>query len=90
MAKVMCPVFKVCLQVMLRDQLVEVRNSVRKPGETSKSPDGTTVLLLPHDGRVLGLHADDNSENVFWTNSALENADMAKAFFESELWHDTG
>jgi hypothetical protein len=61
-----------------------------KPTEVLAAPDGTRILLLPHGGRILGLYAPDSEENFLWTNRALDAADSAMAFFESEEWCNSG
>ena len=64
--------------------------SVGKLTETFHSPDGTTVLMLPHGGRVLGLMAAGGDENFYWTHPALESEETARAFYESDVWHNSG
>ncbi|MCA9428555.1 MAG: hypothetical protein KC994_25985, partial [Candidatus Omnitrophica bacterium] len=61
-----------------------------KPAEAVTNPDGTTVLLLPYGGRVLGVFSPESEENFYWTNPALETVDSAKAFFASDEWQNTG
>ena len=36
-------------------KIVDTLNAVGKSTEVFKSPDGTSVLMLPYGGRVLGL-----------------------------------
>ncbi len=63
---------------------------VGKPTETWESPDGSQVLVLPYGGRVLGLFPDDGGENFLWTHAALAESSTAKAFYESDVWHNSG
>jgi hypothetical protein len=53
-------------------------------------PDGSTVLILPHGGRILGLFAPESDENFFWTHPDLASVASARAFFASEQWHNSG
>jgi len=58
--------------------------------QTWKGPDGSTALLLPHGGRILGLFAPASEKNFFWTNPALKSTDSARALFQSTSWHNSG
>jgi hypothetical protein len=60
------------------------------PAHTTVLGDGSTVLLLPHGGRILGLFAGDDPRNFLWTNPLLEDAVMARNLFSSEAWHNSG
>jgi len=73
-----------------RSRLLDVLNAVDKPARTVTNPDGTTVLLLPYGGRVLGLYAPDSEENFYWTHPALNSADTARVFYGSKEWHNSG
>lgn len=72
------------------DSLIHILNRAGKLTELYKSPDGSSVLLLPHGGRVLGLFAPHSQNNFFWTNPALDAAESARAFFEGEAWQNSG
>ena len=65
-------------------------NSIGKPTEIFQFPDGTTLLVLPHGGRILGLFAPRAEENFYWTHPALASAESARAFYESDEWHNSG
>ena len=71
-------------------QLIQVLKQVGKPTRIFNSPDGTRVLVLPYGGRVLGLYSPGSEENFYWTHTALEDADSARAFYESDQWHNSG
>ncbi|MCB9770004.1 MAG: hypothetical protein H6752_17535 [Candidatus Omnitrophica bacterium] len=73
-----------------KGRLLEILAEVGKPAEAVTNPDGTTVLLLPYGGRVLGVFSPGSEENFYWTNPALETVDSAKAFFASDEWQNTG
>ncbi len=70
--------------------LVQNLNTINKPVELYSSPDGSTALLLPYGGRVLGLFAPHNEENFFWTHPALDSVESAKAFYDGAAWHNSG
>src|SRR5271156_1772313 len=70
--------------------LLDTLAEVGKPAVTWKSPDGSTVLVLPHGGRILGLFAPGSEQNFFWTHTALNSVDTAKAFYASTDWHNSG
>lgn len=68
-------------------------NVLKKAGKLTRiftSPDGTRVLLLPYGGRVLGIFSPNNDENFYWTHSALASVQTARAFYGSDLWHNSG
>jgi hypothetical protein len=75
---------------MNRLDLIKTLNAVGKPPQTWDSTDGTSVLVLPHGGRILGLFAPGASENFFWTHPALFGKETARAFFSGTQWHNSG
>jgi hypothetical protein len=72
------------------DQPVKVLKAVGKPTEVYRSPDGSRVLVLPYGGRVLGLFAPDGKQNFYWTHTALDTVESARAFYASKDWHNSG
>jgi hypothetical protein len=72
------------------EKLISTLKSVDKATEVYESPDGSRVLILPHGGRILGLFAPWSEENFFWTNAALATVESARAFYESDDWHNSG
>jgi hypothetical protein len=70
--------------------LLEVLTAVGKPPRVVTNPDGTTVLLLPYGGRVLGLFGPNSDDNFYWTNPALNSVDTARAFYSSSEWQNSG
>jgi hypothetical protein len=71
-------------------KLVDVLKGVGKSTECFKSSDGTRVLILPYGGRVLGLYTPGSEENFYWTHTALESIETAKAFYAGDQWHNSG
>jgi hypothetical protein len=61
-----------------------------KSAEIWRSPDGSTVFVLPHGGRILGLVAPGSNRNFLWTHPALESIDSLRTFYESSEWHNSG
>lgn len=53
-------------------------------------PDGSSTLVLPYGGRILGLYAPGSEENVLWTNAALLDTKTAAAYYTSDDWHNSG
>jgi len=74
----------------VRKNLIGVLSKLGKHTESYQSPDGGTVLVLPYGGRILGLFAPASDENFFWTNAALASVESARAFYESDAWHNSG
>lgn len=72
------------------NNLIDVLSRVGKPTELIKFPDGSTVLVLPYGGRVLGLFGPGSGENFLWTHPALATEEAARAFYASGDWHNSG
>ncbi len=70
--------------------LEKILRDVGKPTETLRGADGSTILVLPYGGRVLGLYPPGDGANFLWTNPALGEGSSAKAFYESPEWHNSG
>ncbi len=71
-------------------QLTATLKAVGKRTEVYETSDGTRLLLLEYGGRVLGMFAPGNEENFLWTNSALNSADSARAYYASDDWQNSG
>ncbi|MGA3323868.1 MAG: DUF6786 family protein [Terriglobia bacterium] len=71
-------------------RLIKTLEAIGKPTQLHECPDGAKVLILPHGGRILGLFAPRNPENFFWTHPALASPESARAFYESDVWHNSG
>jgi hypothetical protein len=74
----------------MQEKLIETLNQVGKPTEARQSPDGSTALILPYGGRILGLFSAASQENFFWTHPALESTESARPFFAGNQWHNSG
>src|SRR5690348_2487272 len=70
--------------------LVKILNEVGKPTRVFKTSDGTSVLVLPYGGRVLGLFAAKSDQNFYWTNTALNDVESARAFYAGDQWKNSG
>ncbi len=75
---------------MSSTKLVATLASADKPTETWTSPDGSSALVLPYGGRILGLFAPESEQNFFWTHPALDAAETARDFYKSAQWHNSG
>ncbi|HUS95445.1 MAG TPA: hypothetical protein VMX97_01760 [Hyphomicrobiaceae bacterium] len=53
-------------------------------------PDGSRVLVLPENGRLLGLCPAEDDTNFLWTNPELTAAESAKAYFARCGWRNLG
>jgi len=71
-------------------RLIQTLTDAGKATEVFSSPDGSTALILPYGARVLGLFAPQSEQNFFWTHPALDAVESAKAFYESNQWHNSG
>lgn len=74
---------------MLQD-LIATLKAVDKSSELYKTEDGTRILILPYGGRILGVFAPGSDENFLWTNSALDSAETARAYYASNDWQNSG
>jgi hypothetical protein len=54
------------------------------------SPDGSSVVILPYGGRILGLFPPGSDRNFLWTHPSLQSADAAIALYASDDWHNSG
>lgn len=70
--------------------LIENLKKAGKPTETYQSPDGTSIVILPYGGRMLGLYAPGSDQNFYWTHTALENVESAREFYAGQQWHNSG
>jgi len=70
--------------------LIENLKKAGKPTETYQSPDGTSIVILPYGGRMLGLYAPGSEQNFYWTHTALENVESAREFYAGQQWHNSG
>jgi len=74
----------------MNQTLVDTLAAAGKSTTVWTSPDGSSALVLPHGGRILGLFASESSENFLWTHPALETVSTAQSFYESGEWHNSG
>lgn len=72
------------------DQLSETLNVLNHRPIRLMDNKGMGVLILPHGGRVLGLHSQCSDDNFLWTNPALMDVVAARELFESDGWRNTG
>jgi hypothetical protein len=75
---------------MKQQQLIETLKAIGKTPERWQSSDGSSALVLPYGGRILGLFAPGDDENFLWTHASLGNADAAREFYEGMQWHNSG
>ena len=75
---------------MILSHLKSTLNEAAKASEIYATPDGSRLLVLPYGARVLGLFTAASENNFFWTHTALNSAASAKAFYESDQWHNSG
>ncbi len=84
------PVAAEGLPALTRSGLNAVLKAVGKPPLEVVTPDGTTIMLLPYGGRVLGVFALGSEENFYWVNPKLAAEETARAFFEGDEWKNSG
>lgn len=74
----------------MNNKLISILNACGKETKVFKTSDGTEVLMMAYGGRVLGLFSSGSDDNFYWTNTALETEEKAKAFFGSGEFCHTG
>jgi hypothetical protein len=74
----------------MKHRLSEILSQAGQQPSEHRNPDGSTVLVLPHGGRVLGLFPPESDENFFWTHPALESVESASRFYAGSQWHNSG
>lgn len=72
------------------DKLSETLYNLNHNPIRLRDESGMGVLILPHGGRVLGLHSSFSNSNFLWTNPALIDVSSARQFFMSDDWHNSG
>jgi len=74
----------------MKQTLIDALRGAGKPYRLHENPDGSSVLVLVHGGRVLGLFAPQNEENFYWTHPALQSAKSAADFYRGDQWQNSG
>jgi len=74
----------------MKERLIITLRDAGQPVEVMSFPDGTSLLILPFGGRMLGLFSGRGTENYYWTNHALLHADSARALFGDKEWPNLG
>jgi hypothetical protein len=72
------------------EHIADVLKCCGKDTLEQKFSDGTTILVMPYGGRVIGFCSDRNRKNLFWTHPALQTVADAKSFYAQPQWHNTG
>lgn len=74
----------------MNNSLIDTLSSCGHIPETWTSSDRSTILVLPYGGRILGLFSPGSDQNFLWTHPALQSVDSARAFYQSNSWHNSG
>jgi hypothetical protein len=74
----------------MKERLIDTLRRVGKLTVVFRSPDGSSALILPYGGRILGLFSPASHKNFFWTHPALGSPESARAFYAGEQWHNSG
>jgi hypothetical protein len=74
----------------MKHRLIEILKGAGQQPVEHSNPDGSSVLILPHGGRLLGLYPPESDVNFFWTHAALESAESASQFYAGPQWHNSG
>ncbi len=74
----------------MKQTLIDTLRGAGKPCRLHENPDGSSVLVLVHGGRVLGLFGPSDEENFYWTHPALQSAESAAEFYRGDQWHNSG
>jgi hypothetical protein len=75
---------------MMKQKLIDTLRGAGQACRLHENPDGSSVLVLVHGGRVLGLFGPSDEENFYWTHPALESAESAAEFYRGDQWHNSG
>ena len=75
---------------MTIDALIQILTRAGKRAVPVASSDGSRLLVLPENGRLLGLFPADGEANFLWTNPALADAGSAKTYFARSGWPNPG
>ncbi|MBS1851609.1 MAG: hypothetical protein JST79_11890 [Acidobacteria bacterium] len=70
-------------------ELTRTLNNLGQVSQTSTTPDGSRLLIVPDGGRVLGLFSADSDQNFYWTNPAVFAA-KAGTVLNKEGWRNLG
>jgi len=73
-----------------RQQLVDVLSSSGQSPIALQHAHGGSALILPHGGRIIGLFAHPDGENLFWVNPRLATSESAADVLASTVWVNTG
>jgi hypothetical protein len=73
-----------------REALRQILRGAGHPPMELSAPGQGWLMVLPFGGRVIGLFAEPQGENFFWTNPALAEAATAKPFLAGSGWVHTG
>jgi len=74
----------------MQHRLFEILKQAGQQPVEYGDPGGSTILILPHGGRVLGLFPPGSDENFYWTHPALESAEAASQLYAGSQWHNSG
>jgi hypothetical protein len=74
----------------MNDTLVTTLAKIGKIAEAWTSADGSTLVVLPYGGRILGLFAPGSDHNFLWTHPALTSVGTAESFYQGSEWHNSG
>jgi hypothetical protein len=70
--------------------IVETLQAAQVPFNNMTLADGSELLLLPSEGRLLGLFAPSDHRNFLWVNPWFASPESAVIFFAGEKWHNPG
>jgi len=73
-----------------KTQLIEILKKNGQAPSVVENSDGSSTLVLPHGGRILGLYLPGSEENLLWMNPRLGDAKTAAEYFASDDWHNSG
>jgi hypothetical protein len=74
----------------VKNALAEMLRSAGLSAHLWSSPDGSSAVISPFSGRILGLFSPASNENFLWTNPALLWPQKTRELSQSDRWQNLG
>lgn len=74
----------------MKNMLAETLWSAGLPAHVWDSQDGSSAVISPSSGRILGLFSPASNTNFLWTHPALSSTQATRELSESNGWQNFG